>query len=270
MIVKGNQLIENRVKSATKGRGPPVYSSYQSIDRAFGASLATHLIMIDWSAENWRWYINFLEAKFQELTEGAISIDADVPINATEMEDAFTMRPHTNTQITSDSRRSRVTSPKTWRYAMQKVDTSSTLAELQPLPAQNTYTNPRSGKKQPLPPGIATISHGAADKKVIQKDKHGQRQFKFRHLQDIQDLEESVNETMLVLNLNLNICEQISRFYRTLFEGDELPSTLKTNCRGDMANFERKIHGAESSMNAQILKLAALLRLIADRKTLVN
>ena len=54
-VVKGDQLIEKRIISATNGRGPTEFSSYETIDSAFAASLSTHLIMFDWSAENWRW-----------------------------------------------------------------------------------------------------------------------------------------------------------------------------------------------------------------------
>ncbi len=271
VIVKGNQLIEKRISSATSGRGPPEYSSYGTLDRALAAAFATHLIMTDWSAENWRWYINFLEEKFGELTQGAISIDADVPTHPVAMEDQFASVPRTNTQTTVQSPIARVLSPKLFRASTQKTDISLALTELPDSPPQRIHVNARSGKKQPLPPGKSIVATQPSDKPAFQYDTYGQRQFKFRHLQDVQDLEESANETILVLRLNLNIYKQISAFYRSLFEQGELPrDTMEQKCKGDLLRFERRVQGIESQTDAQIIRVEALLRLMADRKTLVR
>lgn len=272
LVVKGNQLIEKRISSATSGRGPPEFSSYGTLDRALAAAFATHLLVTDWSAENWRWYINFLEEKFGALTQGAISIDADVPTHPVVMEDQFASVPRTNTQTTNRSPIARVLSPKLFRASTQKTDISLALTELQDSPSQRIHVNPRSGKKQPLPPGKSIVATQPSDNKPsFQYDAYGQRQFNFRHLQDVQDLEESANETILVLKLNLNIYKQISAFYRSLFEHGELPKdTIEQKCKSDLLRFERRIQGIESQTDAQIIRVEALLRLMADRKRLVR
>ena len=270
VVVKGNQLIEERITSATSVRGPPEFSSYGTLDRTFAAALATHLIVSDWSAENWRWYINFLEDRFRELTQGAISIDADVPTNPTE-EDLYALLPRANKQTTIQSHKSRVSSPKLFRASTQKTNASLALAELQSSPPHRFHVNPRSGKKQPLPPGKSITTTRTSNKPSFQYDTYGQRQFKFRHLQDVQDLEESANETVLVLRLNLNICRQIAAFYQSLFEHGELHrNAIEQKCQGDLLLFERRTQGIENQMNAQILRVEALLRLMANRKTLVS
>ena len=271
VIVKGNKLIVERIQKATSGRGPPEFSSYGSIDRAFAAALATHLLLVDWSAENWRWYINFLENKVEESTQGAISNDADVPVNAMDSEDVVSLVARTGTQSTNSSPKAQRFSHMPFHTRRLTSGTASISTEMQPLQTQKTYTNPRSGKKQPLPPGRSIMTNEASNKPVFQYDLYGQRQFKFRDLQDIQDLEESANETVLVLRLNLNICRQIFSTYQSLFHTRELPEeTIRQKCQVDMNNFERKIQGAESQMNSQILRVEALLRLMAGRRALVN
>ena len=267
VIVKGDRLIEDRITSATRGRGPPGFSSYQTVEQAFAAALLTHLIVIDWSAENWRWYLNFLEDKFREVTEGAICTDADIPLSPQEAEDVFGLGPRTNTQNTNQTRKSRTFS---FRSATRKVNTLPSVTEMQVLPPQRFITNPRSGKKQPLPPGITTTEPDASRKNDVQYDSYGQPMFRFRHLQDIQDFEESANEIVLVLKLNVNICEQILQFYKSLFYNKELPETVIHNCRESMLRFERRINSVKSHMNTQILRVEGLLRLIADRKSLVS
>lgn len=272
-IVKGNQSIEKRISKATSGRGPPEFCSYGTLDRALAAALATHLMMTDWSAENWRWYISFLEERFGALTQGAISMDTDVPTHPVVMEDQFAPVPRTQTQTAIRSSMARVWSSKLFRASKQTIenDTSLALTELQDSPPQRMHINARSGKKQPLPPGRSIVAMQPLDKPAFQYDTYGQRQFKFSHLQDFQDLEESAIETILVLRLNLNIYKQISAFYRSLFKHGELPKvTIGQKCKGDLRRFERRIQGIKSQTDAQIIRVEALLRLMAARKTLVR
>ena len=264
LIVKGNRVLENRITSATSGHAPRDFSSYESVGKAFSSALSTHLITIDWSAENWRWYINFLEDKFREISEGAISTDADIPMSPKETEDVFALGPRTNTQNTNQTSRPRAFS---FRSAVQKANTMPSVTEVVP-PQQFQIT--KSGKKQPLPPGISTASPEVPKSRGVQHDIYGQPLFRFRHLQDIQDFEESANDTILVLKLNMNICKEISDFYRSLFRNKELPDTILDTCQESLIRFERRVQGVTSHMGSQVLRVEGLLRLIADRKTLVN
>ncbi|KAI4184655.1 MAG: hypothetical protein L6R41_004600 [Letrouitia leprolyta] len=198
VIIKGNQLMEKRMTSATSGRGPSEFSSYDSIDRAFAASLALHTVMIDWSGENWRWYINFLEEQFENLTKEAIAIDANLPAQVMDMGDLISPISRTNTQVSSQI-------PRLFRNSRRRTDTMQSNIELQPAPAQKYHVNPRTGKKMPLPPGRTIGTVNSVKGPTIQYDTYGQRQFGFQHLQDIQDLEESTNEVVLILKLNLNL-----------------------------------------------------------------
>ena len=220
--------------------------------------------MIDCSAENWRWYINFLEDRFQEISEGALITDSDIPMSRKEIEDLFALGPRTNTQNTTPTRRPRVSS---LRSAVQTANAMPSIAELVP-PQQFRIT--KSGKKQPLPPGMSTASPEVPGSSGVQQDIYGQPKFRFRNLQDIQHFEESANDARLVLKLNMSICKQIADFYRSLFDNEELPRTVLDECQESMLRFERRVKGAMSHMESQILRVEGLLRLIADRKTLVH
>ncbi|KAL8706254.1 MAG: hypothetical protein Q9201_000691 [Fulgogasparrea decipioides] len=271
IVVKGNKLMEERITSATSGRGPSEFSSYGTIEDAFASALATHLIMVDWSAENWRWYINFLEDQFEQLTEGIVSKNADVPTSAMEVEDAVAMVSRTNTQMSRPSPTVRSFSKKLFHASSRRADTAPTVTEMQPSPAQQYHTNPRSGKRQPLPPGKTIVAGQPSNKPMVEYDTYGQKQFNFRHLQQVQSLEESANATVLVLKSNQNICEQIRTFYRSLLDNHELSGTeIEPSCQKDLARFERRILGAARQMSSQVLRVKAFLRLIADRKTLVR
>ncbi|KAF2793633.1 hypothetical protein K505DRAFT_243993 [Melanomma pulvis-pyrius CBS 109.77] len=74
--VKGNKLIKNRVFEA---KGLSSFTKIESLSEAFSSSLATHLLICDWSGENWRWYINDLEDQLQDLTRNALAVQVNEP-----------------------------------------------------------------------------------------------------------------------------------------------------------------------------------------------
>ena len=63
--------------------------AFETIEKAFGAALTTHLILCDWSAEHWRWCIKFLEERFEKQS---ITTNADVPVNAANDSDTKKLR----------------------------------------------------------------------------------------------------------------------------------------------------------------------------------
>lgn len=73
VIVKGNDLMKQRIQSLTGDHDASSAIKYNSVDQAFETCLMTHLVFFDWSAENWRWYINWLEERFQNMTRNAFA-----------------------------------------------------------------------------------------------------------------------------------------------------------------------------------------------------
>ncbi|KAL0253079.1 hypothetical protein SLS55_010529 [Diplodia seriata] len=65
IVVKGDGLMENRVKEATDPSSRAAASQFDTNSRSFASSLNTHLIYIDWAGENWQSYIDFLEDEAQ-------------------------------------------------------------------------------------------------------------------------------------------------------------------------------------------------------------
>ena len=123
---------------------------------------------------------------------------------------------------------------------------------------------------QPVPPGRDVDSSQGLQSPSVKLDKYGQRQFRFQDIQDVQDLEERANETVLVLKLNLNVISQLTKHYKSLTESGELPQIISRTSGGDMIRFNRRIDGITKDIELQILRVEALLRLLADRKTLVG
>lgn len=72
--IKANDVIKRRIKSDISLQS----SSKDNLRyETFNKLLSTHLIMCDWSGENWRWYINDLEDRLHKVGRGAIATPID-------------------------------------------------------------------------------------------------------------------------------------------------------------------------------------------------
>lgn len=76
IVVKGNKDMKDRITEASK---KPTHDENlrESRSNRFAASLETHLMLCNWSGENWRWYINDLEDQLQALTRGALAFPVE-------------------------------------------------------------------------------------------------------------------------------------------------------------------------------------------------
>ena len=147
IVVKGDDLMKDRVKSATGAWGPPELSSYHSLEEAFRASMATHQIFCDSAAENWRWYINSLEQRFEHLTSRIRSAPVNVPISPNTDVHRFKMNSRAGTQKTVRSTFS--------VFSRTQSQLNEAFAGFSTEPAKSTTPKEfvtETGTKQPLPP----------------------------------------------------------------------------------------------------------------------
>lgn len=264
-VVKGNDLMKRRIESATGHGGSLQTVNFHTIDRAFEVSLRTHLIFCDWSTEHWRWYINSLEEKFQEMAGKALS----APINA----DQFRMRSRTNTQVTAKSKQSmfeRIRTPTSHQDSIAPVSICQSSAP-------RTYTNPETGYVQPQPPPEDEDDDG--DQDDIQKKPPGldannpddeTRDFSFGRLRKVHAIAGKANEALLVLKQNIVILAQLKAYYGMISRRKKFPADIANSCPDAIEDFQSWVEGIENDMRLQILRLETLLKLIEDRKTLVH
>lgn len=270
LIIKGDNLLEERVKLATSEKEAPMGKpAFETIEKAYGAALTTHLILCDWSAENWRWYIKFLEERFEKLTGESITTNAGVPVSPANGSDTKILR-RTDTPNTIQTQKSRriLSFPPSVRAQTQTFENRPMTPTERDQPIK-IHENP-SGKKQPMPPGWKGNISQTPGSPSVKRDKYGQQIFSFDDLQDIQHLKEKANETVLVLRLNLNVIMQLKQHYVSITECNELPENISRNCKWEMISFGRRIDGITKTLELQILRVESLLCSLTDRKTLVG
>ena len=264
IIVKGDELMKQRIESATSDRGPHGPSDFKSMDGAFKSSLGTHLIFCDWSGENWRWYINSLEDKFQSMTRRTFSAPLHVPFLPASATDHFTPKSRTNTNFSMFSRTS--------THMAEKGSLKPAIKRQLSVP--QTYENPDTGVSQPLPPDEDDNDDDDEPASPLRpndvKVEDENQNFSFDKLRKVHKFAEKSNEAVLVLKQNLLVLAQLRQYYRSISKRKDFPRDLAESCKDAIDDFELRIDGLENDMQTQILRLETLLCLLEDRKTLVK
>lgn len=61
IVTQGHLTIRDRIGGMTSLRGRPRDRAFNTPEDCFKTTLTTHLLFCDWSIEEWRWYIQWLE-----------------------------------------------------------------------------------------------------------------------------------------------------------------------------------------------------------------
>jgi hypothetical protein len=262
IIVKGNELMRERIKDATQPVGT-TKGGFENNGMAFVSTLETHLILCDWSGEEWRWYINFLETSLENLTRRSLAIRINKTSSILGGEDAI--------ESEADGFKARRRKTTSWKVKMHLAPPTPPLEpssqpdlELQSMQMLSPSPPPPPGG--PPPPQSMTIN-GAPS--APGRDPSDPPEFSFHDLQNVQFLEDKVNEAIQVFKANSNILKEIRSFYGSTLQNGDLPKELLANCSRELARFERRITGIINDTLMHQSRAETLLRLLADRKSLV-
>ena len=248
IVIKGDQLMKNRIKSATDTGGLPETSSFQSTDRAFASTLATHLIFCNWSAESWRWYLNFLEEALQTASRRTLTVVTNPPSSPVATRSIASI-----TQQGVSEKRDKIWPSRSRKPTMQPLDTDKP-----PLPTS-----------RPLPP-VTPTSPVSPRVPAQSSEKNSGHEFSFSDLQRLQFIEEKADEAILVLHANINVLTELKQHYRLLTDSEEWPEELRSRCKTDIVRFDRRVTHVENDLGKQKLRAETLVRLLANRKSLVK
>ena len=242
LVIKANEVLQKRIKSATGSRGLSKICSFESVARAFASTLATHLMFCEWSVENWRWYINFLEETMQETTRRTLSPIVRTPTSPTKDFSAHSIA--FSEKAKQDDRARRPPPPP---LAIDKVLPGFTYVEDGMIdPPQSPYAPPAPGTNEK------------------------RQDFSFTDLQRLQNTEEKANAAKLILNNNISVYSDLRNYYKTVSGFQGWPCELSLQSNDDILRFEQDLSSIEKEMHLQLSRIATLLQLIADRKSLVS
>ena len=80
-IVKGEggASMKDRIITETSSQNGNMLNKFGNRSQVFTSTLLTHLLLCNWSTENWRWYINYMEKEVQAVTRKTLSMNIAKP-----------------------------------------------------------------------------------------------------------------------------------------------------------------------------------------------
>ncbi|KAF2265884.1 hypothetical protein CC78DRAFT_567210 [Lojkania enalia] len=254
VIVKGNTLMKSRIASATNSHKLQSMTTFDTVEDSFASSLGFHQLFGDWSAEGWRWYINFLEDEFQGLTRHALAIVVDNPAASISTPDPTMPNRFSTFSSTSTVANWHLESSE---FKHEKSRTPSTYSTSLVSPLSPIAESPFSSMHMPIPdvPQPSSSPPATAD-------------FSFSDLQKLQTLEEKAAEVLFTLKSNSAVLSELSDSYSSLSTDPNSPPYITTNSKS-LSRFANRIAILQKELSFSITRTKSLLKLLANRKTLL-
>lgn len=250
IVVKGDQLMQERLTSVTKSPHLKDLRNFGTLQDTLLSALGTHLVLCDWSAENWRWYINFLEKQVQATTRSTVDVSVSKPLDPVSAVSPFS---ESLQSFFPNKQRSR-----TFTFGRG----NSSMQQKAPLPTSAARNIPPGPPGPPEPP--------ERPPEPIEEKEDGHEGFTFGDLQRIQVIEEQANEALLVLRTNSNVLTEMRGYYGSFMHSNDCPLDIQQHCQDGYARFESRIASILHDLQMQQSRVESLLRLLADRKSLVR
>jgi hypothetical protein len=242
VVVKGNQLLKSRMQSVTESRSFRNANGFDSPARSFASSLTLQLVICDWCSEDWRWYISFLEEALQEKTQRTLAIQVE---RVTSQVEAKAGRMWTSSSTISNSG-----TAHSYLDALAKP--------LPPPELPSGHPPPPPGRAQaPVPPLGPEVPMDPGN-------------FTFSDMQRVQFLEDKANEVLLILKSNMHVLTELEMHYTTARTSEYWPEEFIQEGSAEITRFHNRIASIMNDLRMQSSRTKTLLRLLADRKSLVS
>ena len=280
IIIKGDQLMKNRIRLAIKDTGLNGTSDSHCVARAFVSTLVIHMVIGDWSCESWRWYINFLQEKFQGTTRrtatSMVVEEPPSPALETMLEpgtqcDCFRRQTSPSMPKSQKTRMraspwSRISKKTYATTAFSRTRKKMTIDEQeQPSRSTSTPSKTSTSVSTPGPQASPTSPSGISD-----HVESSHSEYSFDDWQKAQFIEEKANDVLLVLKTNMQVLADLRQYYQETAYCEDWPRELKLKCSNDISRFEKRIAGIEKKHQMQQQRVELLLRSMANRKSLVH
>ncbi|KPM37127.1 hypothetical protein AK830_g9447 [Neonectria ditissima] len=256
ITVKGNSLQETQISDAVSECPYLKPERLGSVHESFAATLLIHTLILDWCDDNWRWYINDIEAASRKVTNKVRTF----PVDDKERTHGFKRQ---ETHNTMDSSR-------------------RTVSFARSLPTRFTFSRSISRSQErhleeghPIP--LAALESGSRNPSTLDLDEELKRikrlnAFEIKEMQNLHEVMERIEEMLLVLSLNGRVMLQLREHYQNMtshYHTAEMES-IQSSCRNDIMRFAHRIRAVEDNIEIRKAQLQSLLSLVREGKTLYD
>ncbi|KAK5241306.1 hypothetical protein LTS06_012147, partial [Exophiala xenobiotica] len=256
VVLKADDLIKDRIMSATRSPGLQDMNSYQDVDESLASSLASHLVFCEWAAEHWRWYVNFLEQEVQDITGTKTFSKITAPSSLRDAQRAISM-------IAPAARSGTFLFGRT----LSRISTFG-LIRRNSRPSKVSDSDGSGSAVSPDGAFQIGAANAITEKDAEEEEDGEEHSFSLEDIQHLQFIEDKINEAMLVQTTTIKVLEQLRRFYASLQEHPEWRMGLSRECKGSLTRFNGRLANIEFDLNLQFTRAETLGTLLANRKTL--
>lgn len=257
IILKGNKLIRERLQTSTNEyrKRHPEYT--QTVQGCFLANLRSHLLIFQWSAENWESYIDHLEemlsrprnvAKYTPVLE--LSRDEGIEMNLRKNETWATLSSRQGTGLSDNT--STPTSPARSSRLLGIFRSASGLDS-----QLNQPTAPVSGNATTTNGQMADLDLGEV--------------FSFDQLQSLHRLGARLQEAINILAQNKRLLEELKQYFQSLIGSKNFSSFVDLHDYvEDTAGFSQRIDKVIREMDGHQARLRDMLQGLDKSTALVG
>ncbi len=229
----------------------------------FANTLAGHLVVVEWSGENWRWYLNDIEQQIVPLRRRAVVDKVARYISEDTLVDAQ------DPGIPLINLAPRQTTLRALTFSSRNTTRSQVAAAPPPQPAAPLAV--AAAVNVPEPPQEPPNVPPEYDPKIQGKpsDEELSMRYQIQELQDAQALETKVNDASLVLNSNIQVLTQIEEYYEQLPQCPDLPANLKTPMQTEIGRFLKRVRSVRRDLQMHLERVKTMSTLIAECKELL-
>lgn len=262
IILKGNELMAQRIFSATKQHRQLKAKEITSSETSFAASLQAQMIMIEWCSENWAEYIDHLEKEVATSSVEGKAAPVDKMTSPMEIE---SMHPSRSTNTWGSQAGSSPVSPRRRTFPRSSSDLLSIFRRLSRLESgMPTASQDGTNEDIEAKPVLEEEENNEGDKlSDLEKD------FPFKKFQRLSLLAQELDQALVVIEQNKGVLNAIDKHYLSVGKSHGFTAHMKTNlCDSDLTTFRTKIQSIERDLDIHYSRLQALSRALENDKTL--
>lgn len=264
--IKGTSLMKDTVEEASEEFPELRPAARVNLAGVFKATLATHILCLEWCDANWRQYINDTEDSLKKIIDKAITADIDIDDQgerAAPLEHALTFRRHGSLAVGDDHGL-----PKTPSRMARLRSRLVVMAVALRISGSRAGTQPVQSVGNSAPPRVNRTSENEPRKtgsKALEV-------FTFAELQTLHHIGGRLQEMRLVVQLNTKALRDIKESYEGLFARDDLKmkEAVMEDCKRHVVEFARKVDRITRNLEVRLTQLDTMIAWLNDGKALVS
>ncbi|KAK6085916.1 hypothetical protein SCUP234_02823 [Seiridium cupressi] len=261
ITVKANDLIRDRIIEAREKEPTRLHSIPTTVQASLEVVLSTHMIVLEWCTEGWRWYISQMESRIRDLLVKTTS----APINSAD--DVLDPIPSLVRALSLPTSESIVTARPLPKINGTKEATFSESSTAYNNDATNTSAFNRQDKLRE--PSKAVMDRQSQVQLTIQQ-LAVLNDFKLKDLQTLGSVSKKVREAKLAMTMNVRILQELLDCYQNIFNTKDLSTEAFEACQLKFGDFQRCVKTLRCFLESECLGASTLLEQLDDGRNLYD